>query len=195
MANKMLCAAALLLSIPASAQVIAPGRVIALPGILPTQAVHLPSVVPNLPLPVRIPDVPVLPVPTLPGVPVYRLNAPAAAAQPAVAAVYQAPVAVAYQGPVAVAAALPAAGFAGRVNEEKASDLKPGAPRQTIERVRKAFGLQGKKPEARRLQQMFDGTFEGDYKDNVVIVEEVEVPQTLPEHDLQREIGAVNPRR
>ena len=183
----MVFAAAFLMSVPASAQMLIPGRVIPIPGVVPAQIVHLPGVMPVLPAPVRVPDVPVLPVPSLPGLPMYRLNAPAAVAQPAVAALYQ--------GPVAVAAALPAAEFAGRVTEEKASDLRPGAPRQTIERARRAFGLQGKKPDARRLMQMFDGTFQGDAKDSVVIVEEVEVPQTLPENDLQREIGAVQPRR
>ncbi len=179
----MIVATALLASVSASAQVIVPGRIIPIPGAVPAQIVHLPSVMPTLPLPVRVPDVPVLPVPALPGVPVYRLNAPVAVAQPAVASVYQGPVAV------------PAAAFAGRVTEEKAGDLRPGAPRQTIERARRAFGLQGKKPDSRRLMEMFDGTFQGDTKDAVVLVEEVEVPQTLPENDLQREIGAVHPRR
>ena len=127
------------------------------------------------------PDVYNLPIPTLPGLPVYRYEAPTVAPRPFAAAVMPAAVAV---GPY----------FASARVTENSGEVRPAAPNKTLETSRRAFGLEGKKPDARRLQAIFDGTQAANPTETVVLVEEVGRPQTLPEGDLLREIGAT-PRR
>ncbi|MBI5596908.1 MAG: hypothetical protein HY928_12515 [Elusimicrobia bacterium] len=168
---------ALLLAVAAQAQVVVlPGRV----GILPITPiipiVNIPNAVPTVPVLPRPADVPVLPVPALPGVPMFRLEQRAVAvAAPA-----------AYAAPTAHAA---------RVDEKKAAPVKAGAPVRSIERARRGFGLNGKRPDSRGLQALFDGSNKAsDLDDIIAIVEEIERPQTLPEADLLGEIGPVGPR-
>ena len=182
--NKHIAFAASLITLLAAhsahAQLVVPGRAIPILPVMPFVAPILPMapvITPILPQPAH----PVLPIPTLPGVPAYRLIVPVAAAQPVKAA--------------ELGAAVPVAAFGKAVVEtDRAGELRPSAPTRAIERAQRGFGLRGKKVDAPRLQAMFDGT---DYgvggTDAVVIVEEIERPQTLPESDLMREIGVAYP--
>lgn len=161
----------------AHAQVVIPGRIFPVAPVPPVIAPVMPNVLPTLPRPAA----PVLPIPTLPGVPTYRLVAPVSV-QPVVAA--------------NVGVAVPAAVFAKSavVDQDRAGELRPSAPTRTIERAQRGFGLKGKKVDAPRLQAIFDGSdYSLDNRDAVVIVEEIERPQTLPETDLLREIGVAYP--
>lgn len=177
-----LLAATLLTSTLAQAQLVVPTRVVPLAPSLPIAPVITPVIAPTLPVLPR-PESPVLPIPTLPGVPVYRLVAPVAVAQPVAAA--------------EIGAAVPVAAFgkkAAVVDHEQAGAPRPSAPVRAIERARRGFGLQGKKVDAPRLQAIFDGTnYDVDEGEGVVIIEEIERPQTLPEADLLREIGVAYP--
>lgn len=162
----------------ASAQLVVPGRIAPVLPTLPIAPLITPVISPVLPRPAA----PVLPIPTLPGVPVYRLIAPVAVAQPV--------------GVTQVGIAVPVAAFAKAavVDQERAGELRPAAPTRTIERAQRGFGLKGKKVDAPRLQAIFDGSdYSLDNRDAVVIVEEIERPQTLPETDLLREIGVAYP--
>lgn len=169
-----LCTATLLVSVAVQAQLVAPIRLPAMSfSVFPV--ITLPSPTRALPILPR-PDVPVLPVPSLPGLPMYR---------------YAVPVPVAAQPAVAFAAARPAVA---RIADERSAELRPGAPAKTLQNARRAFGLQGKKVTPRRLQSLFDGAVASDDDGAIVIVEEIERPQTLPEVDLLREIGATSGR-
>ncbi|TBR23660.1 hypothetical protein EPO15_05515 [bacterium] len=162
----------------AHAQVVVPGRILPIGPVLPVIAPVTPNILPTLPRPAA----PVLPIPTLPGLPTYRLIAPVAVAQPVAAA--------------SVGVAVPVAAFAKAavVDHERAGEVRPSAPTRAIEKARKGFGLSGKKVDAPRLQAIFDGSdYSLDNRDAVVIVEEIERPQTLPEADLLREIGVAYP--
>lgn len=175
-------AALTLFAVSAQAQFVTPVRVTV--PILRTPVLGVPAPMSVLPRP----DVYTLPVPSLPGLPVYRYAVPVAvAAQPA-------PVAVALPG-VALPLAAGQSTLSGRVRVEgEASRIQASAPTKTIDGARKGFGLDGKKPDANRLQSIFDGSLGDASNETVVLVEEVDAPQTLPEVDLLREIG-VGPLR
>ena len=171
-----IAAPALLIAAAAQAQVVVlPGRIGILP-VSPIPVISLPSVVPAVPVLPRPADIPVLPVPALPGVPMFRLEdrAVAVAAPPVAAA--------------------PVARASSKVNEKQAAPVLGSAPVRTIERARRGFGLSGKRPDARGLQALFDGSKASDMDDIIAIAEEIERPQTLPEADLLAEIGPVGPR-
>lgn len=164
----------------AHAQVVIPGRIFPIAPVLPVIAPVMPNILPTLPRPAA----PVLPIPTLPGVPTYRLIAPVAVAQPVAAAQIGVVVPVVTFAKAAV------------VDQERAGEIRPSAPTRAIERAQRGFGLKGKKVDAPRLQAIFDGSdYSLDNRDAVVIVEEIERPQTLPETDLLREIGVAYPNK
>lgn len=172
---------ALLIAAVAQAQVVfVPGRVGVLP-VSPIPVITIPNAVPTVPVLPRPADIPVLPVPALPGVPMFRLEDRAVAAQ-------------AHAAPAAVAVAAPAARAAAKVDEKKAAPIQGSAPVRSIQRARRGFGLNGKHPDARGLQALFDGSKASDLDGIIAIVEEIERPQTLPESDLLAEIGPVGPR-
>jgi hypothetical protein len=163
----------------ANAQLVVPGRIAPIAPVLPIAPLITPLITPVLPRPAA----PVLPIPTLPGVPTYRLISPVAVAQPVAAA--------------QVGVAVPVAVFnKAVVDHDRAGEIRPSAPTRTIERAQRGFGLKGKKVDAPRLQAIFDGSdYSLDNRDAVVIVEEIERPQTLPETDLLREIGVAYPSK